>query len=284
MKIGVTGATGKLGRLVVEQLKEKVSAESIVALVRTPSKASGLGVEAREFDYSKPENLAAALKGIDTLLLISSNEIGQRAIQHANVIKAAKNAGVKWMVYTSLLHADTSSINLAGEHLETENVLKASGIAYTILRNGWYTENYAGSIAGSLAGGAFAGSTGDGKVASAARADFAAAAVAVLTGEGHQGNVYELAGDEAYTLTDLAAELSRQSGKNIPFVNLSESDYSNRLKGFGIPEGYAQAIASWDVSASKGDLFDDGHQLSGLIGRATTPLSQTIAEALEGLK
>ncbi len=282
MKIGVTGATGHLGRLVVEKLKERVSAESVVALVRNPQKAADLAIEAREFDYNKAEGLAAPLQGIDTLLLISGNEIGQRAPQHANVINAARQAGVKWIVYTSLLHADKSSLSLAGEHLATEAALKASGIPYTLLRNGWYTENYTGSVQGAIAGGAFIGSAGDGKIASAARADLAEAAAVVLTGEGHQGKVYELAGDEAYTLTELAAEISHQTGKDIPYKNLPETEYANILKSFGIPEGFACAIASWDTGASKNDLFDDGHQLSILIGRATTPLAKSVADVLAG--
>jgi len=281
MKIGVTGATGQLGRLVIESLKNRIEKGSVTALVRAPEKAADLNVEAREFDYSKPDNLAGQLKGIDTLLLISSNEIGQRAVQHKNVIEAAKKAGVQWIVYTSLLRADTSSLSLAGEHCETEAALKESGIQYTLLRNGWYTENYTGSIKGALAGGAFLGSAGDGKISSAARADFAEAAAVVLTGEGHRGKVYELAGDEAYTLTDLAAEISRQTGKNIPYKNLPEAEYAGILKSFGLPEGIAAAIAGWDVSASKGDLFDDSKLISKLIGKPTTSLAQCVKEALK---
>ncbi len=282
MKTGITGATGQLGRLVVEKLKEKgVLSENLIALVRTPSKAADLQIEARQFDYAKPESLPQALKGVDHLLLISGNEIGQRATQHANVINAAKEAGVKWIVYTSLLHADTSSLSLAEEHLITEKALKASGISYTILRNGWYTENYTGSVAGALAGGAFIGSAGNGKIASAARADFAEAAAVVLTSTGQEGKIYELAGDEAYTLSDLAAEISRQTGKDIPYKNLSEVEYANTLKSFGLPEGLAQAIAGWDVSASKNDLFGEGKQLSKLIGHSTTPLAEVVKKALE---
>ena len=280
MKIGITGATGQLGQLVVEQLKKRVSSDVIVALVRTPEKAAGLGVEAREFDYMKPETLVKSLGGIDQLLLISGNEVGKREEQHKNVIAAAQEAGVKWIVYTSLLHADKSSLSLAGEHVATEEALKASGIACTILRNGWYTENYTGSIAGALAGGAFIGSAGDGKISSAARADFAEAAAVVVSGEGHEGKVYELAGDESYTLSDLAAEISSQTGKDIPYKNLPEEAYAEILKGFGIPDFFAAAIASWDVGASKDDLFDDGKQLSKLIGRPTTPLADVIAKAL----
>jgi len=281
MKIAITGATGQLGSLVVGELKKRVSTENIVALVRNPEKAVNLGVEVRAFDYSQPENLAKTLNGIDHLLLISSNEIGQRASQHANVIEAAKNAGVKWIVYTSLLHADSSTLSLAGEHLATEKALKESGIENTILRNGWYTENYTNSIEGALAGGAFIGSAGDGKISSATRADFAEAAAVVLSDENHKGKVYELAGDEFYTLSDLAAEISNQTGKNIPYKNLPELEYTKMLESFGIPDSFAGAIASWDTGASKGDLFDDAHQLSKLIGRSTTPLDDAVKMALK---
>ena len=281
MKIAITGATGQLGRIVVDKLKEKVAADNIIALVRSSQKAADLGVEAREADYDKPQTLDKALAGVDTLLLISGSEVGKRAAQHQHVINAAKKNGVKWIVYTSLLHADSSTLSLAAEHVATEKALKESGIPFTLLRNGWYTENYTGSIPGALAGGAFIGSAGDGKIASAARADYAEAAVVVLTGADQQGKVYELAGDEAYTLSDLAAEISKQTGKTIPYKNLPEGDYAAALKSFGLPAGLADAIAGWDVSASKGDLFDDGKQLSKLIGRPTTPMAEVVKETVQ---
>ena len=284
MKTGVTGATGQLGTLVVEKLKEKGLASNVVALLRNPEKAAGLGVEAREFDYNNPAKLVDALKGIEKLILISGNELGKRAEQHANVIEAAKKAGVKWVVYTSLLHADTSSLSLAPEHHATEKALQASGLTYTILRNGWYTENYTGSVAGAVAAGAFIGSAGDGKISSAARADFADAAVAVVTSAGHENKVYELAGDESYTLAELAAEISKQTGKAIPYNNLPETEYAKILKSFGLPEMFAEAIASWDTGASKGDLFDESHQLSKLIGKPTTPLAETVKAELAATK
>jgi NAD(P)H dehydrogenase (quinone) len=283
MSIGITGASGQLGRLAVSKLKSKTSAD-IVALVRSPQKAADLGVATRAADYDKPETLPHALAGVETLLLISSSEVGKRAMQHRNVIEAARKAGVKWIMYTSILHADTSPISLAGEHLATEAMLKESGIPYTILRNGWYTENYTGSIPGALAGGAFIGSAGSGKISLAARADFAEAAVAVLIGKEQQGKIYELAGDKAYTLSDLAAEISRQTGKTIPYRNMSAVEYAAALAGFGLPEAVAQAIAGWDIDASNGALFDESRQLSALIGRPTTPLSDSVAESLKRKK
>lgn len=281
MRIAVTGATGQLGRLVLGKLEQKVPVTDIVALVRNPAKAKDLGVETRATDYDQPATLDAALGGIETLLLISSSEVGKRAPQHANVIAAAKKAGVKRIIYTSLLHADRSPLNLAAEHNQTEADLKASGMAHTLLRNGWYTENYTGSIPSVLANGALYGSAGEGLIASCPRADYAEAAVVVLTSEGHEGQTYELAADNAYTLDDLAAEISRQTGRSIPYKNLPEADYAAALKGAGLPEGLAAAIASWDVGASKGGLFDDGRQLSILLGRPTTPLSATVADALK---
>lgn len=281
MRIGITGATGQLGQLVVDYLKTIVASTDIVALVRDSSKAEGLGVEARLFDYNKPEIILTHLKGIDRLLLISGNEIGKRVQQHENVILAAKAAGVKLLAYTSLLKADRSPIFLAREHLQTEDILKSSGIAYTILRNGWYTENYTGNISQHISNGALYGCAGNGNISSASRKDFAEAAALVLTGEGHENKIYELAGDESFTLYDLTAEISRQADKAITYNNLSEADYAEVLKKVGMPEAMAGAFASVDTNIANGALFDDGHQLSKLIGRPTTPLSEIIRQALE---
>lgn len=280
MKIAVTGATGQLGQIAVEQLKRRVDNKNIVALARNVEKASNLNVEVREFDYDKAENLSASLKDIDSLLLISASEWGKKVQQHTNVINAAKQAGVKWIVYTSLLHADTTSINLAPEHLETEKALKASGIDYTILRHGWYSENYTGSVAGALKGGAFLGSAGDGKISSASRADYAEAAAIILAETKYKGETLEMAADEAYTLSDLAAEISKQCGKAIPYNNMPEVEYANILKNIGLPDGFAHALANCDTSASKGDLFDDSKQLSKVLGRPTTPISESTKIAL----
>lgn len=280
MKIAITGATGQLGRIVVSRLKEQTPADNILALVRSKEKGADLGVDIREADYEKPQTLETALAGVDTLLLISGSEIGRRTAQHQNVIDAAKKNGVKWIVYTSLLHADTTSVSLGKEHRATEAALHKSGIPFALLRNGWYNENYASTIIGAVANGAYVGSAGDGKISAASRKDYAEAAVRVLTTEGHQGKVYELAGDEAFTLSELAAEVSRQSGKNIPYKNLPEAEYAAVLTGIGLPAALAEAIAGWDVSISKGDLFDDSKQLSSLIGRPTTPITEVVAKAV----
>lgn len=282
MTIGITGATGQLGRLVVEKLKGRVPAGDIRAIVRSAAKAADLGVPTREADYTKPDTLVAALSGVDTLLLISSSEIGQRAVQHQNVIDAAKKAGVTWIVYTSLLRADVSPLDLAVEHRATEAALKASGIPTTILRNGWYIENHAGSIGSGLGSGAVYGSAGGGRFSAATRGDFAEAAVAVLTGSGHQGKIYELAGDTAYTLADLAAEIAKQAGKPVTYVNLPASEYAKALTGFGLPEGFAAMIAGWDIEAEKGALFHEGRDLSRLIGHATTPVSAVVSAVMRG--
>ncbi|WP_420227066.1 SDR family oxidoreductase [Pigmentiphaga litoralis] len=280
MTIAVTGATGELGRLVIDRLKQRVPATDVVAIVRDVQRASTLGVDARAADYTQPAALEAALAGVDTLLLISSSEIGQRVAQHINVIHAARKAGVGRVVYTSLLHADSSTLSLAPEHLETEKALKASGLIYTILRNGWYTENYTASVAPALALGTLYSSAADGRIASASRADYADAAVAVLTGQGHDGKTYELAGDTSYTLAEMAAEITAQSGRQVAYQSIPEADYAAALVKAGLPEGFAAALASWDVAASKGALFDDSRALSALIGHPTTPLAQSVKAAL----
>lgn len=281
MNIAVTGASGQLGRLAIDVLTARTGPAGIVALARTPDKVADLGIETRAFDYEQAETLAAALKGVDTLILISSSEIGQRVRQHRNVIDAAKAARVKRILYTSLLHADTSVVSLAAEHRETEADLKASGVDFTILRNGWYTENYTSSIHSALQSGVFIGSAGQGKLASATRKDFAEALAIVAMSDGPASKVYELAGDDAWTLSDLAAEISRQTGRTIPYRDLPAADYAAALVTAGLPEGLADAIAGWDVAASQGGLFDDGKQLSKLIGRPTTPLAQAVAHALQ---
>lgn len=278
--IAITGATGQLGHYVIESLMKTVPASQIVAIVRNPAKAQVLtaqGITVRQADYGDEAALTSALQGVEKLLLISSSEVGQRAPQHRNVINAAKAADVKFIAYTSLLHADSSPLGLADEHIETEKMLADSGIVYTLLRNGWYTENYLASALAALEHGVFIGAAGDGKIASATRADYAVAAARVISEAGHEGKVYELAGDSAWTLTQLAAELTKQSGKPITYQNLSEADFAAALKSVGLPDGLADMLADSDVGASKGGLFDDSKTLSKLIGRPTTTLAESVS-------
>jgi NAD(P)H dehydrogenase (quinone) len=281
--IVVTGATGQLGRLVIKALLKTQPASDIVAAVRSPEKAAdlaALGVQVRRADYNEPATLDTAFKGADKVLLISSSELGRRAVQHRAAINAAKRNGVQLIGYTSVLRADTSPLGLADEHRETEGALRASGVPFVLLRNGWYTENYLRSLAAALEHGAILGNADDGKIASAARADYAEAAALVMTRDAQAGRVYELAGDSAYTLTELAAEVTRQSGKKVEYQNLSEADYKAALVGVGLPEVVAALLSDSDAAASKGALFDDAHQLSQLLGRPTTPLATVVGEAL----
>jgi NAD(P)H dehydrogenase (quinone) len=281
--IVVTGASGQLGRLVIAALLQKVPAGEIVAAVRNPAKVADLaarGVQVRQADYDQPASLAAAFKGADKLLLISASEVGRRVPQHRAVIDAAKAAGVGLLAYTSILHADTSPLPLAAEHQETEALIRASGLPAVILRNSWYTENYLAGIPAALQYGVLLGSAGAGRIASAARADYAEAAAAVLTQDEQAGRIYELAGDESYTLAELAGEIARQSGKAVAYQDLPESEFKAALLGAGLPEGLATLLAESDVGAAQGGLFDDSRQLSQLIGRPTTPLSKLVGQAL----
>lgn len=281
--IAITGASGKLGRLVIESLLTKTDGENIVALVRDPSKVEDLkakGIHIRQADYNQPETMASALAGIQKLLLISSSEVGSRAQQHQTVIDAAKNAGVGFLAYTSLLKADTSPMALAHEHKVTEAMIKKSEIPATILRNGWYSENYTESIEVALTHGAVAGAAENGQFNTATRKDYAEAAATVLTTDGHIGKVYELAGDNGFTLSNYADEVSRLSGKEIVYANMSGEDFAGMLVQVGLPEGFAQALADADIHAAKGWLSHDSQQLSQLIGRPTTPISESITAAL----
>ncbi|MET3472259.1 NAD(P)H dehydrogenase (quinone) [Novosphingobium sp. 1529] len=275
----VAGASGQLGRLVLAELVAKVGAGNVVALARDSAKLEGSGVAVRVADYDKPETLAPALSGVERLLLISGNAVGARVPQHAAVIDAAKAAGVGLIAYTSILHADTSTIGLAQEHRETEALLRASGVPFVLLRNGWYNENYTGALAPAIAHGAILGAAGQGRIASATRADYAAAAAQALIGA-KGGEVYELAGDTAFTMVEFAAEVARQAGKPVAYVDMSKADYAAALEGVGLPGFLAQMLANSSFESSKDQLFDDSRTLSALIGRPTTPIAQTIAAAL----
>jgi len=282
--IAVTGATGQLGRLVIDALLKTVNPREIVALVRDPLKARDLstkGVVVRKADYNQPETLRSALVGIQRLLLISSSEVGQRKAQHRAVIEAAKSSGVQLLAYTSLLHADSSTLGLAVEHRDTEQALAESGLNYVLLRNGWYSENYTASVPPAVEHGSILGSAQLGRISSAAREDYADAAAVVLTGEGQAGKVYELAGDESYSLSELAVEVGKQSGKTVVYNDLPQEQYKAALIGMGLPEGFAVLLADSDAAAAKGDLFDDSRQLSQLLGRPTTPIAQSVSAALK---
>lgn len=276
MTIAITGATGQLGRLAIAALKARGA--SPVALARDPAKAADLGVEARAFDYTRPD--PAALKGVETLVLVSSNDFNDRAGQHRNVIAAAKQAGVKRMLYTSILKGDASPMILAQDHIATEAAIKSSGIPATILRNGWYTENYTGALGAAVQHGAIIGAAGEGRVNSAARKDYAEAIAVTALDASHAGKVYELAGDAAHSGADLAATVARAAGKPVTYVSMSQADYAQALVGFGLPEGFAQVLADSDARAGEGALADDSRTLSRLIGRPTTPIAETIAAAL----
>ena len=283
--IAITGASGQLGRLVIDELLTTTPASEITALVRNPESISDLaerGVTVRQADYNEPGTLIEALKGIKKLLLISSSEVGQRAQQHQNVINAAKENGIELIAYTSILHADTSPLGLAEEHRATEARLSESGIPFALLRNGWYSENYTASIPAALQLGTLYGCAGDGLIASAARADYAAAAAKVITRDNQSGKIYELSGDKAYTLAELAAEISQQTGKEIGYVNLPEADYASALEQAGLPAPLAHMLADSDTGASQGGLYDKSQTLSGLIGRPTTPIAESVKEALKG--
>jgi NAD(P)H dehydrogenase (quinone) len=283
--IVVTGATGKLGRLVVEGLLQRnVPAQQIVVAVRNPEKAADLtarGVKARRADYGRPETLPAALEGADKVLLVSSSEVGQRLAQHRAVVDAARKAGVRLLAYTSVLRAPTSRLALAAEHKGTEEAIRASGLPFVFLRNGWYIENYTENLGPALAHGALVGSAGQGRVAAAARADYAAAAVAVLTGAGHEGKAYELAGDAPFTMSELAAEVSRAAGRTIVYKDLPPEQYRAVLTGAGIPGPYADLLVDSDLGVARGELDDSTGDLRRLIGRPTTPLATAVAAAVK---
>ncbi|HVP67172.1 MAG TPA: NAD(P)H-binding protein [Anaeromyxobacteraceae bacterium] len=282
--IAATGATGHLGRHVMNQLLEGGAAEEVVAAVRSPDRAGDLaarGVHVRRADYDAPETLAGAFQGVDKLLLISANELGKRVQQHRAAVAAAKKASVKLLVYTSLLHADTSGISLAGEHLATEKAIREAGIPFVILRNGWYLENYTENLGPALRHGVMLGAAKAGRIAAASRADYAAAAVTVLTARGHAGKVYELAGDTSFTRADLAAEVARQSGKPVAYSDMPAATYAETLRGLGVPGPVADMLASADEGIARGELDDRSGDLRRLIGRPTATLAEAVAEGLK---
>ncbi|MHA6764133.1 SDR family oxidoreductase [Streptacidiphilus sp. PAMC 29251] len=285
MTILVTAATGQLGRLVVDSLLEKVPADQIAVAVRSPEKAAdlaALGVDVRRADYAEPETLKAALAGVDRLLLVSGTDMGARVGQHRAVIEAAKEAGVGLIVYTSILGADDATFGLADDHKATEAALRGSGVPFALLRNGWYTENYTAQIGTFLQFGAVTGSSGDGRVASAARRDYADAAAVVLTTEGHDNAVYELSGDTAWSFSELAAEVAAQSGKPVVYHDVPADQHVQILLGAGLPEPVARMLVDVDAGIGRGELAATPGDLSRLIGRPTAPLADSVRSALAG--
>jgi NAD(P)H dehydrogenase (quinone) len=284
--IAVTGATGHLGRLVIEQLLQRVPASEIVAIARDADKADDLddrGIVVRIANYDAPSTLDRAFRGVEKVLLISGSEVGKRTPQHHAVISAAKKAGTKLLAYTSLLKADTARMSLSVEHVATELAIQDSGIPFVLLRNSWYVENYTANLSTALQTGVLLGAAQEGRIAAAPRADYAAAAVAALTTPGHAGKVYELGGDEPFTMTELAAEISRQSGKSVQYRNLPGDEYAKTLQSFGVPAPVAEMLASADEGIARGELDTTSGDLTRLIGRATTPLAASVAQALHTL-
>lgn len=283
MSIVVTGATGELGRLVIDQLLATTPAAGIAAVVRNKEKAAGiaaLGVELRIADYSRSETLDGAFRAGDRVLLISGSEVGSRVAQHTAVIDAAKAAGVAQLAYTGVLGGPDADFLLADEHKVTEQLILDSGLPYTFLRNGWYTENYTANLAPVLAHGAVVANAGDGRIASATRADYAAAAAAVLTGEGHLGKAYELSGDVAWSLDEYAAEVARASGQEIVHNDVPAAAHQEILVGAGLPADFAAILVDVDEAVRRGRLAGTNGDLARLIGRPTTPLADTVAEAV----
>ncbi|MDT0570775.1 SDR family oxidoreductase [Streptomyces sp. DSM 3412] len=283
MSIVVTGATGHLGTFVIEGLLEKVPAEQITAVVRSEEKAAGFaarGVKIAVADYSAPETFDGVFAAGDKVLLISGSELGgDRVGQHKVVIDAAKAAGVALLAYTSA--PGSLKAALADDHRATEKALLASGLPYTLLRNGWYNENYTEQLAPVLEYNAVTHAAGEGRVSSAARADYAAAAVAVLTGEGHENQTYELGGDTAWSFGEYAAELSKQTGKEIANNPVPVEVLTGILTGAGLPGFLAEILAGVDAAAAKGELVVSSGDLSRLIGRPTTPIEESITAALK---
>ena len=283
MKIAITGATGQLGNLVIEQLLQLTAAQNIVALVRKIDKAEHFkvqGIEPREFDYDRPETLVPALLGIDKLLLISANEIGRRTPQHQAVIDAAKVAGVPYLAYTSLLRADTSPLGLAQEHRETEKLIQDSGLRYTFLRSNWYSENYLAGVAHTIEIGTLFGAAQDGRISSASRIDYAEAAAKVLTSTGHENKTYELAGSESFSLSDLATFIGQAVNKDIIYQNLSAEEYTQGLTQAGLPAGLVDVIVDADIQTIQGAMYSDSKDLEQLIGHKTTSIQDAIKAAL----
>ncbi|MGK8485493.1 SDR family oxidoreductase [Nocardia asiatica] len=281
MTVAVTGASGQLGRLVVEELLR--SETPVVAIVRDPAKAADLadhGADVRQAAYGDPAALERALDGVDRVLLISGNEFGARVAQHTNVIRAAERAGVELLAYTSIPGATDNPLILAQEHRATEAVLAESAVPHVLLRNGWYWENYAGGLAHAVESGVLYGAAGEGRVAGAARADYAEAAARVLTTDDHAGRVYELGGGASLTYAELAQAISAAAGKPVRYENLPQAEYAAALIEAGLPQAYAEALADADAGIATGILDVRSGDLEKLLGRPATTAVEVFRAAL----
>ncbi|BBC93334.1 SDR family oxidoreductase [Streptomyces griseofuscus] len=285
MPIVITGATGQLGRLTVEALLRRgVPAADVIATGRDISRIKDLadrGVTVRRADFADPDGLAEAFAGADRLLLISASvPVGERVANHRRVIDAAASAGVSLVAYTSTTHADTAATVIGATHGETEEYLRDRGIPSVMLRNGWYLENYTGQLPQILRNGALVGAAGEGRISAASRADYAEAAAVVLTTEGHTGAVYELGGDESFTLTELAAAISAAAGQQVTYADLPETDFAQALAAAGLPAELAEVLADADRGMNRGEMYTDSGDLRRLIGRPPVTLTEALAVAL----
>jgi NAD(P)H dehydrogenase (quinone) len=272
----VTGTTGHLGPLVVRELLARgVPAADVVALARTPEKAADLGVPVRRADYSDTATLPEALAGVDVLLLVSGSEVGRRVAQHTAVIEAAKTAGVQRVASTSIANADHSTNPLQPEHKATEDVLRASGLPFTIFRNNWYLENYTGQVPQYLATGEVLGIDGDARIGAATRADMAAATTAALLDEGTAGATFELSGPPI-TLAGLAEAVTDVTGTKVAYRDVTPEELTAILRGTGLDDGTAGFVVALEESVARGDLDVPGDDLERLLGRPAT----TLADAL----
>jgi NAD(P)H dehydrogenase (quinone) len=282
MTIVVTGANGQLGGAVIRHLQDKIPNDQIVASVRDPDKASGLGVEVRHGDFDRPETLAGAFAGADKLLVVSTDtfDYSLKLRQHTAAVDAAAKAGVKHIVYTSITAADTNSVVLAEAHRPTEQAIVDSGVPYTFLRNNWYFENDHGTIAGALATGTVATSSGEGRFAPALRDEYALAAAGVLATDGHQGAVYELGGAVSYSYAEWAAALATASGKSVTYAEITDEQARAGLSAAGLPGPLVEMLLSFYGALGRGEFDVPSRDLATLIGREPATLDEMFATAL----
>lgn len=274
----ITGATGQLGGIVVENLLEKVPARQIAVLVRDENKAADLkakGVEVRVGSYHDAASLANAMSGIDKVLLISSNDFNNRLGQHKNVIDAAKNAGVKHILYTgvTMKNINESPLKpLLADHYQTEDYIEESGLTYTFLQNSLYFEVIPLFVGANVLETGIFFPASDGKVAFAARQDLGETTATILATEGHENKTYNLTGATAYSFADVAASLSEFTGKAVSYTSPEPVAFEAMLKQFGLPEGIVLMSVLFAAGIQNGDFDLPSPTLEQLLGRKTTNL------------